>query len=440
MYNHTTIINCLAGLIGFESSYNADHPDIDQDLLVSDSGVYVNSALHPLLTYDNIQAVVEQFSRVNVRIHSTAATYKIGDIVNSSGVIYQSIQNGNLNHDPAEANSLWWVKTNLLSAYLRRLYSGSVMKLFSQLFTEKKLNEVAKTLLANVSLFEGVGRITDRITKTGKMAGYRIRLNHPDTVAVLNYIGLQLDTVQAALPIYLYHSSSNVPVKTFTINHTKSIQFEWHKIAGEILSFLSDSVNAGGSYALVYYEDELSGSAIKKDISFNGKNLCGSCSEHVVNSNLYNKWSRFVSIQPFYINASDIPRDGSGNIVHQMWDETREIYQDDVTWGINIQMTVQCDVSALICQSRNILTNALAQQLKVDLLNEMTFSLRDNQKREKVAGLAAVALDNQENGQYGEVKKLTKAIQALSFDYSRMSDACLPCGSNAKPKLKSVWG
>jgi hypothetical protein len=181
--------------------------------------------------------------------------------------------------------------------------------------------------------FEGVGRITDRITKTGRLVGYKITVMNPDTVATLSHIGLQLDQAQNPVTIYLYHSSSNLPVQTFTLNHTKSIQFQWHQITSEILSFMSDTVNAGGSYSLVYYEDELTGSAIKKDVSFSGKNTCGSCSEAVVNSSLYNKWSKFISIQPFSVSASDLPRDGSNNIVHQMWDEEREIYQDDVTWA-----------------------------------------------------------------------------------------------------------
>lgn len=439
MYNHTAIIECLSGLIGFESTYNADHPSVDEDLLESESGVYVNSSLHPLINYDNILSIAEQFSKVNVRIHSTTATYKIGDIVKSGNDIYQSLQAGNTNHSPTESSSVWWKKTNLLSAYLRRMYSGSVIKLFSGLFTEKKLNEVAKSIHSNVSLFEGVGRISDRITKTGKMVGFKITVSQPDTIAILSYIGLQLDTAQNGVKIYLYHTSNNQPVKIFTINHTKSIQFEWHKITTEILSFLSDSINAGGNYYLTYYEDELTGSAVKKDISWAGKNLCGSCSEAVVNAHLYGQWGKFISIQPFYVASTDLPRDGSNVLTHAMWNEDREINVADTTWGINLQLSIQCDVSMLICRSRNILTDALSKQLTVDLLNEMAYSLRDNQIKQKVAQLAALALDNQENGQYGEVKKLSKALQALSFDYSSMSAACLPCQSAGRSKLSSVW-
>jgi hypothetical protein len=431
MYNHTSIINCLSGLIGFESSYNADHPQVDDDLLESSSGVFVNSSLHPLINYDNILSIAEQFSKVNVRIWNGTPTYKIGDIVKSGSDIYQSLQNGNVNH--AVSSTSWWKKTNLLSAYLRRMYSGSVLKLFSQLFTEKKLNEVAKSLFAGVNLFEGVGNITGRITKNGKMVGYKVRLSNPDTVAILSHIGLQLDTAQADVKIYLYHTSSDQPVKIFTIDHTKSIQFEWHAVTSEILSFLSDTINAGGTYYITYYESELTGSAIKKDISFSGRNLCGTCSEAVINSNLYSKWSRFLSIQPFYVNATDLPGD------HSLWDEDKEILIADTTWGLNLQLSIQCDVSMLICRSKNILTDALSKQLTVDLLTEMTYSLRDNQVKQKVAGLAATALDNQENGQYGEVKKLDKAIKALSFDYSSMSDACLPCSSSNRSKLKTVW-
>lgn len=434
MYNHSIILPCLRGLIGFERSYNANYPDVDTDLQESTSGIYVNNGLHPLFTYDNIWAIAEQFGKVDVKAWSDTATYRANDIVKSGTDIYQSLQNNNLNQAPATETD-YWRKTNLLSAYFRRLYDGSVLKLLNRLFTEKKVNEVAKSIHANINLFEGVGSIDKRIQKQNRLVGLRISVLNPDTVANLNYIGMQVDTIQNPLNIYLYHSSSNTAVKTFTLNQTKSVQFQWHKITQEVLAYLNDQVNAGGHYYLCYYESELTGEAIRKDVSWAGKNNCGSCSEAQANRMLWNKWSKFLSIQPFYINSADIKGDKS------LWDEERNLFVDDTNWGLNVQMSIQCDVSNWMCQNANVFTDALCKQLTVDLLNEMAFSMRDNQKKEKLAGLAAVALDNQENGQYGEVKNLAMAIKAVSFDFSDISAACLPCNNAPKmPRRTSVWG
>ncbi len=434
MYNHSLILPCLRGLIGFERSYNADYADIDDDLQASASGVYVNNGLHSLFTYDNITAIAEQFSKVTVKAWSGTLTYRTGDISKEGADTYQSLQDTNLNHQPS-LSATYWVKTTLMSAYFRRLYDGAVLKLINQLFVEKKINEVAKSLHANINLFEGVGSIDKRIVKNSRLVGLRLKVINPDTVAMLNYIGMQVDEIQNPLTIYLYHSSSDIAVKTFTLNQTKAVQFQWHKITQEVLAYLNDQINAGGHYYLCYYEDDLTGSAIRKDISWMGKNNCGNCSEAIVNSQLWNKWAKYIQIQPFYIDSADI-KPGK-----KLWDEEREIYLDDTNWGLNMQMTIQCDVTNWMCQNSNLFTDAMAKQLTVDILNEMAFSMRDNQKKEKLAGLAAVALDNQENGQYGEAKKLALAIKAISFDFSDLSPACLPCNNAARnPRRTSVWG
>ncbi len=80
MYNHAGIQQCLRGLIGFESSYNTETPAIDADLLASSSGVFVNN-LHPLLSYENILNIAEQFSEITVTVYTAAATYKVGYVV-----------------------------------------------------------------------------------------------------------------------------------------------------------------------------------------------------------------------------------------------------------------------------------------------------------------------------------------------------------------------
>jgi hypothetical protein len=387
-----------------------------------------------LLTYDNIWAIAEHFDKVTVKDWLNTVTYRANDIAKDGADVYQSLQNGNINHQPS-TSSAYWRKTNLMSAYFRRLYDGAVLKLLNQLFVEKKINEVAKSIHANINLFEGVGSIDKRIQKNSRLVGLKIKVLNPDTVAMLNYIGMQVDTVQNPLNIYLYHSSSDVAVKTFALVQTKSVQFQWHKIIQEVLAYLNDQINAGGHYYLCYYEDDLAGSAIRKDISWLGKNNCGSCSEAIANSMLWNKWSKFISIQPFYINSADIKPD------KKLWDEERELLVDDTNWGMNLQMSIQCDVSNWMCQNSNLFADAISKQITVDILNEMAFSMRDNQKKEKLAGLAAVALDNQENGQYGEVKKLAMAIKAISFDFSDLSPACLPCNNAVTGYKKgSVWG
>jgi hypothetical protein len=391
MYTHSTIINCLRGLIGFEQPYNDEVVTLDNDLSNSASGLYINN-LHPLLTYENILACAEHFERTNVRAWSSTVNYQAGALSKSGALIYQALKPG-INH--AVNDDEYWKPTNLLSAYLRRVYDAASHKLFNTIFTQKKLHEVAKSILGSVQLFEGVGNLSGRITKNNRLVGLRIKLLNPDTVANILEIGLQLDTAQANVKVYLYHSQSNEPLHTFEINHTKSLTFQWHAVVAQLN-------NTAGYYYLVYKESELTGSAVRKEITFTSTPSCGSCSDAIINAQLYSKWHRYISIQPFYVNSYVGPG---------LWDESQEMYYKETNWGMNIRMAVQCDVSNILCTYKSVLTNPLSQQITVDLLNEMSFSLRDNQRQGKIAGLAAAALDNQENGRHGEVKKLTEAIR-----------------------------
>lgn len=433
MYDNQTILSCLTGLIGFERPYDAASPAVDADLAASSSGTFVGPSLHPLLTYENVWACAEQFSKITPPAWSDAVTYPKDAVVVSSSIIYQSKVASNLNH--AVGDTDFWRVTTLYSVFLRRMYNGAITKLFSRLATEKKLHEAGKTLLDNIHLYEGIGNINGRITKNSRFVGLKLTLSNPDTIARINYIGLQLDTAQA-LNVYLFHSSQATAVKTFALTTTKSVSFQWLAITTEVLAYMNDNINAGGSYYIGYYEDDLTGQAIKKDISFVGNIPCGTCTEAGMNRGLFNKWSKFMSIQPFYVNSSDLSgTDGD------LWNEEKEFLLDETTWGLNLQISVQCDLSRWICANTNVLIEPLSRQLVVDFLTEMTFSLRDNQKKERLAGLAAVALDNQENGMSGEARKLSSAIKALSFDFSNLSGPCAPCEkAGGKSRISSVWG
>lgn len=434
MFNTSQLLDCLSGLVGFEPSYSSDFPDIDKDLTASSSGLVVGQGLHALLKQENILSVAEQFATVQVRVYDPVRTYRKGELVQVASAIYESLQDTNLNHAPA-ASAAYWRPSSLYSAFLRRTYNNAVLKLANRLFTEKKLSAAAKTVLGSMSLYEGVGNLSSHITKDGRVVGLKITPVNEDTAAVLTYIGLQFTQAQNAFPLYLYHSSSDQPLQVIPIDQTKAVQFQWTKLPTEVrLSFLNDTVPGGGSYYLCYYEQDLAGEAINKEISWTGRNVCGTCSEGIVNRQAWEKWSSMVQIQPFYVSAGNIDYVGK-----TFWDETDVILGSNMTFGINLQLSVVCDVTRLFCQHRLAVADALSRQILVDLLSEFTFSLRDNQKVGKAAGMAAVALDNQEGGQYGEAKKLENAIKALSFDLGGLSPVCLPCSGSGRYKQKTVF-
>lgn len=438
MFIQSKILSCFAGLVGFHGSESDDVAEIDADLQGSTSGRFVDT-LHPLLTYENLLTTAQLFEAQNVRIFSAAKAYKIGQVVKEGADYYQAVTDLAASAALPSATPGSWRKTTLFSAFLRRQYEASVLNLVSAIFTEKKLNAQGKTLLASAPLFAGAGTINTGITKQGKFRGFKITLRHPDTTLILQHIGLQLTAAQNPVNIYLYHSSQVEPLEIIPLNQPNNITYKWHKLPVERLLTYSDlDTHTGGSYYIGYYEEDLTGQAIeRKNLpheTWSG-NECSTCTNVVENFRYWKNYREYVNIRSFYVDAVDLFEDFG------LWDPDDENFESGVSYGLNMQFAIQCDVSSALCLNAPVLAEALAQQLKVDFLTGMSYGLRDNQKMERIAQLAASALDDRGDGQAktpGEITRLNKIKNAVSIDFSKLSSVCLPC-MNKRYTQKTVW-
>lgn len=418
MFNPATIQTCLSGLIGFRQHYNAGYDRYDADIVASAAGLYIDSSAHSLLTIENIAAIAENFSKTDVSAYSAVTTYAIGDIVKEGANIYESLVAANLNNLPS-TSAAQWLPTNLLSAYLRRLVKGSSLNLFNKVFAQKKLYEVAKTLLTDTALYDGVGNLARKIAKLSRFVGFRITPNFKDTVINVSWAGFQFDTINPAFKLYVYHSSQHEPLQEITFGLSKAISFEWKELQTLLsLRYSSSATNTKGYFYIGYYEDDLLGQAIWKEQSFSGA-ACSSCNN--LDSYLWRQWNKYFSIQSIYVEEAWL--DGDRNL----FVEEKAIELGNQNWGLNFKLQVQCDVSDVICRTKMAFGDALVKQVVHDLLRDMAYSMRDNQKKEKVTQLAHYALENKENHTKGAIKELEDAVKNVSFDLSGMNNVCLPC-------------
>jgi hypothetical protein len=432
MFTPSIIQTCLQSLVGFPQTYLKDYSKIDADLVTSNSGVMIDQSAHPLLTLENITASAKDYLNTEILDYSSGTTYAINEVVNSGNIIYYSLQNANLNHTPA-SSSTYWQPTTLVSFYLRRIMKGAALNLFNNLFTQKKLYEAAKTLLTDVSLYDGVGSLKNTVTKLSRFVGFKIIPKSPDTVITISSMGFQLDTVNPTLPIYVYHGSQTEPVLQFNINVDKATSFTWKTLETAIkLYYNNESIGDGGVYYIGYYEDDLTGKAIWRQTTFNTGG-CSSCNQ--LNNYLFTKWSKFVGIQPFYVENANLDEDKN------IFDTDKTIDLSNQNWGLNLKIQVQCDVSNVICRNKYVFTNAYKTQIVRDLLNDMAYSVRDNQLKQKVQQMAMLALkgDKQDYSK-GVDQELCDAIKAVSFDFSDMNSACIPCGvGGAGVEISSMY-
>lgn len=424
MFNIATIQNSLTPLVGFSQNYRKDVDRLDADLCTSIAGSYINQQAHPLLTMENINLLLDIFRNTDVVAYDAAQPYVVGDIVVSVNLIYYCIQAG-AGQTPA-SKPLYWTKTNLISAYMRRTRLFACNNLFESVFSERKLHMIGKTTLTDTSLYDGTGSLANTIPNLSRFVGFMISPKNKDTVINISSIGLQLSAPAPNLPIYVYQTSSAAPYGQVVIDHEKTVTFAWHEVqAGAIqMYFNSQTVDDACPYFIGYYQDDLPVGclAIWKQIMWNYME-CGTC--NTVNDMYRRRWSNFFDIQPIYVENTWLNEDRT------FWELDKTTYVSNQNFGMNLKIQVNCDVSDFICRNRLAFTKGLKMQIVHDLINAMAYSDRDNQRKESVSQKAFYALRRDDNAQPGIIDQLKNEIKNVNFDIQDISSICLPCVKGA---------
>lgn len=431
MINPIAFQQCIAGLVGFRESLDAQMPTISDDLKESESGIYVND-IHSLITIENIYNCIVNTGTITLpSAWNSGTAYTVGQRVSSGGLIYQSIQAGT-NH--AITDTAYWTNLgNPLSMYLQDKMDQSAVKLANAIYIQKNLNQQAKSILPETMLYGGNGNIRNTITGQGRVVGFRIKLKDLDLGMYLTKLGLQFNGILTNFPIYLYNSSQNTPVKIWNVSTAAAFSFQWAAITKQIMSFLSDTTNVGTDYFLCYYESDLNGvMAINNEYTFT-KNLCGPCNP--VNANLRKEWGKYIDITPFQVVSANLNEDRT------LWDVTQNGYTDGINFGLNLLANVYCDTTDFFCRNKHGLANAIAFQTAVSIIQDMAFNARDNQQSLKLAQQANYALNNQDNKTMGLNDQMNKQIMQIDFNYAGSNPKCLPCSDlyNNNVVLGSVY-
>jgi len=103
--------------------------------------------------------------------------------------------------------------------------------------------------------------------------------------------------------------------------------------------------------------------------------------------------------------------------------------------------SIYCDTTDFFCRNKHGLSNAIAFQTAVSIIQDMAYSARDNQQMLKLQQMANFALGNQENKTIGLNDQMTKQIMQLDFNYAGSNPKCLPCSDlyNNSVSLGSVY-
>ena len=429
----------LLHLIGWEQNYDASDLKISDTLTVSESGLYFQQ-IHPLLTLQNIACIAPEFKNMTFEEYSTKKSYSKGNVVKYDEKLYKALQKA-LNKQP-DIESEYWVEANPFSEWLESKTKASIQKAIARYCNEKIAQGTYKTLCENKTLFDGTGRLVDVVKNKKNLVGFEIvPVRAKGVTTKINKIGLQF-TEPGEYTLYLMHSSMEAPIKVIKLNKIRRNSIEWFSLNDVYLPYQSEDNDAGGSWYLCYFQSELpeGSQAIRKDKDWS-KEPCNSCSRREYLA--WMAWSKYIEVHPFFVNEelietgsfSDDFNDDFEKQALRLWDVENNQYTYDNNYGLNLELTISCDITDFIIEQRMLFQDVIAKQVAVDMLREFAYNANVRTNRHSINAsrldiLYEIDGDSSSMKKSGLSYQLDMAFKAIKLSTEGIDRVCLPCKNN----------
>ena len=433
------IQDSLLGLVGWKPTDDAN-PDLllSSNLLGSESGLYYQQA-HPLLTLNNMASIAPDFSDYSKPEYDATAEYLKGQVVKVSTTVgetttvqyFKAIENVPTNMKPGTAEGWpnYWIETSPFSEWLEDKTRSTIYKAIYQYLNEKQNKGTYKNLLEDRILFDVTTRISDKITNTESLVGFEVLPARAKGVTIkVNKIGLHF-SMPGTYKVYIMHSSRQLPVHILTFTKTQANTCEWFKTDGLYLPYIESENDAvAGSWYICYLQSELpaQSQAINRSYDWSGM-TCRTCNRRDYEA--YLAWSKYMEINPFRVNGNDLSVEDESLA---LWDAEDMQYFTDKTWGINLDVTVGCDLTDFIVDQRWLFQDVLMKQMAVDALREFVYNPNVRTNRHSVnAGRTEILYeidgDSSSMRESGLAYELKQAFDAVKLATSGINRVCLPC-------------
>lgn len=423
----------LLGVVGWAEQPYSD-VFMSEQLTSSESGLYFQLT-HPLLTLENMESIAPDYKGVEISKYVSTDSYKKDNLVEQDGIMYKC-KVDNTGEDLTD--TAFWIKTSLFSEWLLDKTKASLQKLIFRLCNTKTTKGTLKNLCENKMLFDGTGNKNETVQNRKDFVGFEIvPVRSMGVSTKLNRISLQF-TKKGNYTIYIFNSSEDAPVYTLELTKTKDNSSEWFTLNDIVLPYVTDG-DAGGSWYLGYFQEDLptDSLAIRKDRDWS-KGPCKSCSRKEFIA--WESWSKYLEVHPFKVSSEDVRdttfsddfnNDFSKEGIH-LWNIENNMYDYSTNFGINLEVTVFCDISDIIISQRGLLADVIAKQVAVDMLRELVYNANVRTNRRSI-NASKVDILYELDGDSSSLKKsglnyqLDKAYEALDLSLVGLDRVCLPC-------------
>lgn len=428
------IVEALTPLVGWRQSF-VNTELIREDLTQTESGLYFQDA-HPLLTVRNIMAVMPDGYDNKYPEWNRLLVYQEGKKVRYKGYVWIATEqtqgdeppyndfNGDYSDDFSSGK---WQPYNILSDYLQQQMEAGITQTVQTFLQMKELLKETKSLLERRTFFDGAGRLTNLQQPQGRLAGFEISpVRSMGVTTKIERIGLQMTGATGTVKVYLFHSSQVDPIYTADLEFTKENGgFQWFSVPDWYLPYISDDTNSGGSWYLVYNQNDLPEGMLAvnapKDWS---REPCMTCNAGSVAA--WRELTKYLLIAPFKVHALETFAE-----YPEMWDIEDNIYTNTVNYGLNVEVSVGCDLSDFIISQRMQFATVLQRQVAANLLRIMAMNpdIRTNRNQSNVSqqGILYELDGNPEGRATGLGYQLRKSYEALDLNTRDIDRICLTC-------------
>ena len=420
MYRAEEIKKNFLHLIGWRQNYDTTDFAITDSLTESETGQYFQD-IHPLITLEAIRSVAPDFGRKSYEIWEEVEPYKKGQIVSVDGEqLYRALKD-NQGQAPGTSADIW-EPVDLFSEWLETKTEASIMKAVESYYSSQLADKTVKNLLESKVLFDGAGRLSDVVRNTNSIVGFEIVPIRAEGVTLkIEKIGVQFNK-NGNFNLYLMHTSSPEPIEVILVNYTKNGGMQWVDTNDLYLPYVSEETDAGGSWFLCYIQTELPDGmqAVEKNRDWS-KEPCATCSRTDYLN--WQAWSKYLEIHPFKVPAGEQA---------EMWDVSRNVYTYTTNYGINLKVTMECDLTDILVSQRRAFQNVIGLQMAADMIREFAYnpSFRINRLQQNFSRndlLYELDGDSTSMKKGGILYRLDKAMEALRVDTTGINRICIPC-------------
>lgn len=416
------IVEALQPLVGWQQDYDPQH-QIDERLTQSESGLYYQQA-HPLLTLENVRAIMPDTYILQYPEWNDATTYEAGKKVRYEEKVYISLEE-NIGQKPSASDK--WGLFEMASDYLTQQTQAGITQTVQTFLQMKGLLRETKDLLERRTFFDGAGRLTNTQPQQGKLVGFEINpVRSMGVTAKIERIGLQMTGATGVVRVYLFHSSQTDPIKVADLNFTKTNGgFQWFDMSDWYMPYISKDNNSGGSWYLVYNQNDLPQGMMAVNATKDwSREPCMTCNPGSVAA--WRELTKYLLISPFKTHAYDTFAQ-----YPELWDIEDNIYTNTCNYGLNVEVSVGCDLTDFIVDQRMMFATVLQRQVTANLLRTMAMNpdVRVNRNQSNVSQQSILyELDGNPQGrETGLGYDLKKGYEALDLNTRGIDRICLTC-------------